>query len=304
MTEPLDLETVTTIPAAIAMVQQTIDRIEGSLQQELVLEDLARHAGMSFWHFLRVFRTTVGETLKDYIRRRRLTIAAYALLESQATVLSIALDAGFDSHEAFTRAFRHQFGCSPREFRQRGEWPLFPRARPEISAAYLQHLQSGISRQPRYMVHDDLRLVGLRQEMTVPPHEFDVLTLATPLWQQFLSSLPHVVRRVDAQVLFLCDILASNDEHVRCVLMPCVAVHEFAQLPDGWVAAVRPRSRDAVFQHRGTGRCWEYTMQYLYGVWLSEAGAALSDLPLVYRFEPTASPFSPDPQLEIWLGLL
>lgn len=291
------------IPPAIAMVQQTIDRIEDSLGQPIVLEDLARAAGMSFWHFLRVFRTTVGETLKDYIRRRRLTLAAWALLEKDSSVLDIALEAGFDSHEAFTRAFRAQFACSPREFRQLGVPPQLPRARPEISGAYLAHLQQGVSREPQLEIHADLRLVGLRAELAVSPAEFDVVTLGQPLWQQFLPMLAHIPHRLDDQILFLCDILASSDEHMRCVLMPCVAVSQFGSVPEPLVAEVRPRSVDAVFQHRGGGQAWEYTMQYIYGTWLFDSNKQLSDLPLLYRFHPDHSPFTPQPDLHVWLPL-
>lgn len=291
------------IPAAILLVQQTIDRIELSLGQDIVLEDLARAAGMSFWHFLRVFRTTVGETLKDYIRRRRLTMAAWALLEPGPSVLDIALGAGFDSHEAFTRAFRAQFGCSPRQFRQRGEPPQMPRARPEISEAYLAHLQHGITREPQLCAHEDMRLVGLRAEMTVAPQEFDVLALGAPLWQQFLQLVPQIELRQDDTIFLQCDILASNDDHVRCVLMPCVRVSQFANPPEPLVAEVRPRSQDAVFLHRGGGQAWEYTMQYLYGTWLPDSGLQLSDLPLLYRFTVDSSPFGAAPATEVWVAV-
>lgn len=291
------------LPAGIHMVQQTIDRIEDSLEADIVLEDLARAAGMSFWHFLRVFRTTVGETLKDYIRRRRLTVAAWALLESERGVLDIALSSGFDSHEAFSRAFKSQFACSPRQFRQQGQPPQFPRARLEISAAYLAHLQSGISREPALQVHADLRLVGMQTELTVPPQEFDVLALGAPLWQAFLQRVDGIGQRLDDRILFICDILASNDEHVRCMLMPCVAVSGFGAVPESCIAEVRPGSLDAVFQHRGGGQAWEYTMQYVYGCWLPESGHSLSDLPLLYRFDPRHSPFCEQPELEVWLAL-
>lgn len=296
-------QSLNSLPAAIITVQQTIDRIEESLGREIVLEDLARSAGMSFWHFLRVFRTTVGETLKDYIRRRRLTLAAWALLESGQSVLDIALSSGFDSHEAFTRAFRAQFFCSPSQFRQLGCAPSFPRARLEISAAYLAHLQHGISREAKRVDHPYMRLVGLKTELTVSPENFDVLTLGAPLWQDFLRHLAGISQRIDNKTLLICDIVASNDEYIRCVLMPCVAVHSFGAVPESCVAEVRPASTDAVFLHSGAGPAWEYTMHYVYGAWLPESGAALADLPLLYRFDPHSSPFCARPELELWLAL-
>ena len=66
------------LPASIVRIQATIDYIDSHLDDELDIQALAARTEMSFWHFLRVFRATVGETVKDYIRRRRLTRAGDA----------------------------------------------------------------------------------------------------------------------------------------------------------------------------------------------------------------------------------
>ena len=121
------------LPASIVRIQATIDYIDSHLDDELDIQALAARTEMSFWHFLRVFRATVGETVKDYIRRRRLTRAAYELLETDQNIIDVALGAGFETHEAFTRAFRAQFGVSPREFRAAGQPPTLPRGIPHIT---------------------------------------------------------------------------------------------------------------------------------------------------------------------------
>src|SRR5918998_1326567 len=65
----------------------------------------------------RNFRETIGEAVKEYIRRLRIERGAYRLKISEQTILQIALDAGFKTHESFTRAFQRQFSITPSEFR-------------------------------------------------------------------------------------------------------------------------------------------------------------------------------------------
>lgn len=292
------------IPAGLNVVQEAIDAIEQRLEQSIELEELAANAGMSFWHFLRLFRNTVGETPKEYIRRRRLTLAAYALLETQRTVLDIALAAGFESNEAFSRAFKLQFDASPRDFRAAGRPPIFPRAHLSITGAYLAHLHGGISREPALIEHTAMRLVGLKSELTVSPAEFDLLRLAEPLWHEFQGQIAAIGQRVDKQTIFVCDILASNEQHIRCEMMHAVEVRDFSAVPAACITQVRPPSLDAVFQHCGAEQAWEYSMQYVFGVWLPESNRVLSEQPVLYRFEAEHSPFSANPDLALWLPII
>jgi AraC family transcriptional regulator len=99
-------------------ILSTLLYIQSHLESDLALEMLARRVGFSPYHFHRLFREAIGEPLKAYIRRLRMDRAAYRLKISQETIMQIALDAGFKTHEAFTRAFQRQFGISPTEFRR------------------------------------------------------------------------------------------------------------------------------------------------------------------------------------------
>ena len=98
--------------------------IQEHLDEEMELETLARVAHFSPFHFHRIFRGMTGESVKEHVRRLRLERAAFHLIHYKWTVIRIALSAGFDSHEAFTRAFRAMFGDSPSRFRsKRGRIP-------------------------------------------------------------------------------------------------------------------------------------------------------------------------------------
>ena len=87
---------------------------------DLPLAALSARAGLSPFHFHRLFTAVAGETPKQYTLRLRVCRGAALLLTSEHSVLDIALSCGFQSHEAFTRAFARQFGMTPRAYRARG----------------------------------------------------------------------------------------------------------------------------------------------------------------------------------------
>ena len=91
--------------------------IQQHLDEALELETLARLASLSPSHFHHVFSGMLGESLAAHIRRLRLERAASRLKLTRHSIIDIALEAGYEAHEAFTRAFRNSFGSSPTEYR-------------------------------------------------------------------------------------------------------------------------------------------------------------------------------------------
>jgi AraC family transcriptional regulator len=92
--------------------------IQKNLDDERSLEKYARVAHFSPYHFHRIFRGMVGESLHEHIRRLRLERAATRLKRTDRAILEIALEAGYETHEAFTRAFRSLCGCTPSRYRR------------------------------------------------------------------------------------------------------------------------------------------------------------------------------------------
>lgn len=91
----------------------SIEHIENNLDSDLSIEAIAEIACMSKFHFQRMFSMLTGYTISEYIRNRRITVAAQELVHSKAKVIDVALKYGYETPESFTKAFRRIQGVSP-----------------------------------------------------------------------------------------------------------------------------------------------------------------------------------------------
>lgn len=110
-------------------ILRVLVHIQEHLDETLDLEELSRVACFSSFHFHRVFAAMTGETIADHVRRLRLERAAMELRSGAKQVIQVALDAGYEAHEAFTRAFKAAYSISPAQFR-RGKGPITTLAAP------------------------------------------------------------------------------------------------------------------------------------------------------------------------------
>ena len=101
-----------------ARIFESLRLIEERIKERLTVEQLAKSAYFSKFYYQRVFRETVGESVMRYVSKRRITLAAKELADTDDSVLDIALRWGYDSHEGFSRSFRAYMGISPREYRR------------------------------------------------------------------------------------------------------------------------------------------------------------------------------------------
>src|SRR5437763_5391456 len=97
--------------------QKALWYIESHLTGALTLDEVAAIGGVSRFHMVRAFAAATGFSVMRYVRVRRLSEAARALANGAPDILSVALDAHYGSHEAFTRAFREHFGVTPESVR-------------------------------------------------------------------------------------------------------------------------------------------------------------------------------------------
>ncbi len=99
--------------------------IEDHIEEDLSLYDLAQVVGYSVPHFFRLFKRLTGDTVGEYIERRRITKAAIELRNSSKSIGELAFQFGFESHDVFTRAFRRVYGMTPSKYRN-ASIPLSP----------------------------------------------------------------------------------------------------------------------------------------------------------------------------------
>jgi len=112
-----------------AMVRQTMTEIERRLDDPPSFRELADRAYLSPYHFHRIFRAMVGESPKELVRRLRLERAAHRLRRTTSAIADIAVEAGYESQQAFAKAFQAEYGATPSAFRaQGGDCPRLPSA--------------------------------------------------------------------------------------------------------------------------------------------------------------------------------
>lgn len=95
--------------------------VENHYMEKISIADIAEVAGFSESHFMRYFKETMGTSFIDYLREYRLTMAARLLLASDASILSISEEVGFDNLSYFNRAFKKEYGVTPSQYRKQGE---------------------------------------------------------------------------------------------------------------------------------------------------------------------------------------
>src|SRR5262245_14059587 len=98
-------------------VEKALWFVESHFESEFSADEVARVADVSRFHLSRMFTLALGQSVMRYARARRLTEAARALAAGAPDILAVALAHGYGSHEAFTRAFRDQFGVTPESVR-------------------------------------------------------------------------------------------------------------------------------------------------------------------------------------------
>jgi AraC family transcriptional regulator len=100
-------------------IQNAIDKIESLLNEAIDIEKIAGESCMSIATFYRTFFILTGHSIYEYIKKRRLTEAAINLISSQKQVITVAFEYGYESHEAFTRAFKSFFNTTPYQVKKK-----------------------------------------------------------------------------------------------------------------------------------------------------------------------------------------
>ncbi|MFC0214747.1 GyrI-like domain-containing protein [Paenibacillus chartarius] len=139
--------------------------IEERLADEIDFKEAARRAACSEYHFKRMFSFLSGMPLSEYVRRRRLTMAAFELQHSSAKIIDVALTYGYSSPDAFTKAFQQYHGVNPSEARSMGA-PLKNFQRMTFQLI----VKGGGEMKVRFTHKESFRIVGLMKRVPIVFH--------------------------------------------------------------------------------------------------------------------------------------
>lgn len=139
---------------------QALDYIEDNLENQIDLKEVAKRAYSSEYHFKRLFSLLSGITISDYIRRRRLTVAAAELKKSDIKVIDAAVKYGYQSPDAFARAFQSFHGVTPSAARD-NEQSL--KTYPKMS--FQLTIQGGVEMKYRIVEKEPFKIVGVKYEV-------------------------------------------------------------------------------------------------------------------------------------------
>ncbi len=146
----------------ITGIERALDYTEAHLTDEVNFEAAAKEACSSAFHFQRMFTMLCGFTLGDYIRMRRMTLAAEELMRTDAKVIDLALKYGYDTPESFTRAFARFHGVTPSEARRGGGIKSFSR----LSVKLI--LSGGNTMDYRIEKKDAFKVICKKKQVTKP----------------------------------------------------------------------------------------------------------------------------------------
>ncbi|MBD5589434.1 helix-turn-helix transcriptional regulator [Clostridium botulinum] len=104
---------------SVKTIENMVNWIEDNIMRNPTLTEMSNYVGYSPFYCSSKFHENVGVTFKQYISKRRLSLAAIKVKDTKIRFLDIALKYGFSSQEAFTRAFVSNYGCTPNEYRKK-----------------------------------------------------------------------------------------------------------------------------------------------------------------------------------------
>ena len=252
------------------------------------LAEIARLCGASPFHLSRAFTARFGRPLISYQRSRRLTEAARALVYSRAGVAEIAFDAGYASHEAFTRAFRAEFGVSPANFRKSGDLTALALTNP----LHPEHAMSLTLTPPRVENRPSFHVAGLADTFS---HKDPSGVPA--LWARFVPHFGAVDRQVGETAYGLSKV---QDDGEAFAYMAGVEVAE-GSATEALTVWTIPAARYAIFEHGDHISKIRGTYEAIFDHGLADAGLRYAEGYEVERYDERFDARTGQGVVEIWI---
>jgi len=259
---------------------KTINYIEENMYEAIDVHDMAKASNYSTYHFCRIFRLLVGDTPKEYLRKRRLTIAAERLVKGESSIVNIALDCQFESHASFTRSFKQLFRITPEDYRKNAD-PFRLIYKDQFSPHMLHHLQNRLVMQPEMVTRPQVKVVGIARQYQ--EEDLDMKTL----WSAFIPNVKQITNRVGMDAFGIYEEYNESDSGVGFTYICSVAVSDFNQVPDGMITRTIPEHLYAVFRHEGPISSLPETLKYIWGSWLPKSNYDYVEKPDFELYSPS-----------------
>jgi AraC family transcriptional regulator len=263
--------------------------IESHFAQEIDLSEVAAVTGVSRYHMSRAFGLATGLSLMRYVRGRRLTEAARALALGAPDILAVAIEAGYGSHEAFTRAFRDQFGLTPEALRAQGNLNNIQLMEPiKMDETLLANVQP-----PRFENGPTLLIAGLSER-----YSSETSAGIPAQWQRFAPHLGHIPGQI-GHVTF--GVLCNSDDAGNTEYITGVAVADFARVPKELTRLRIPEQKYAVFSHGEHISTIRRVWSTIWNKWLPDSGYKVAEGPEFERYPEGFDPVTGNGGFEIWI---
>jgi AraC family transcriptional regulator len=220
-----------------------------------------------------------------------LTEAAKRLVDGKVGIATIAFDHGYGSHEAFTRAFREQFGVTPEAVRAQGHLRTLPLVMPI-------RLETDMTTEPlnaKIHDHDALLIAGSNER-----YSCSTRAGIPSQWQRFAPHLGRVPSQVGQDAYGVC---YNTDDEANMDYLCGVEVKDFSAVPSDFARLRIGPQRYAVFQHRGHISLIDQTLQAIFSKWLPESEYEIADAPLLERYPPSFDGRTGMGGMEIWVPI-
>jgi AraC family transcriptional regulator len=263
--------------------------IESHLAEALSLDEISAVAGISRFHMVRAFAAATGLSVMRYVRVRRLSEAARALAAGAPDILSLALEADYGSHEAFTRAFRDHFGVTPEAVRSSTRLDNLRLQEPIVmDSTALDNLPA-----PRFTTSKPLLIAGLGERYT-----WESGAAIPGQWQRFHQSVANFPGRIGPVAYGVC---CNADDAGNFDYIAGVEVPDFSDLPREFSRVRIPEAKYAVFAHRDHVSTIRRTINTVWNQWLPASGLKAVDAPSLERYGENFDPLTGYGGLEIWM---
>ncbi len=269
--------------------QKALWYIESHLTDELTLDEISDVAGVSRFHMVRSFAAATGLSVMRYVRVRRLSEAARSLAAGAPDILTLALDADYGSHEAFTRAFRDQFGLTPETVRSLACIDDIELQEPiQMDTSFIENLAT-----PRFEISRPLLVAGVGERYN---HENGAGIPSQ--WQRFHQSVDDISGRIGKVAYGVC---CNGDDAGNFDYIAGVEVSDFSDLPRPFFRVRIPEQRYAVFTHRDHISTVRSTVNTIWNQWLPASGLTVADAPNFERYDENFDPLTGNGGFEIWV---